>query len=118
VRPGDALVAVCAVVLGALALGASAQAVPRCPSGMRCGSVSVPLDRQNPSAGTIDIHYALVPHTDKTRPTVGTIVPNPGGPGQATIASAVLYTQADGAVAAGPRPAVDRCSRHRAIGRT
>jgi pimeloyl-ACP methyl ester carboxylesterase len=58
---------------------------------MRCGSVTVPLDRQNPKLGSIAIRYALVPHTDATRPTVGTIVPNPGGPGQATIASAPLY---------------------------
>jgi pimeloyl-ACP methyl ester carboxylesterase len=37
-----------------------------------------------------------VPHTDTTRPAVGTIVPNPGGPGQSTIASAGLYTTALG----------------------
>jgi pimeloyl-ACP methyl ester carboxylesterase len=61
---------------------------------MRCGSVPVALDRQNPSAGTIDVRYALVPHTDTSRPFAGTIVPNPGGPGQATIASAGLYLQA------------------------
>jgi pimeloyl-ACP methyl ester carboxylesterase len=61
---------------------------------MRCGSVTVPLDRQNPAAGTIDIHYALVPHSDTSRPSAGTIVPNPGGPGQATIGSAGLYLQA------------------------
>jgi pimeloyl-ACP methyl ester carboxylesterase len=87
------LLAVCALVLGSLALSASAQAEPPCPGGMRCGSVTVPLDRQNPSAGTIDIHYALVPHTDSARPAVGTIVPNPGGPGEAAIAQAARYTQ-------------------------
>ncbi|HMI72654.1 MAG TPA: alpha/beta hydrolase, partial [Solirubrobacteraceae bacterium] len=84
---------VCALVVGSLALSASAQAQAPCPGGMRCGSVTVPLDRQNPSAGTIDIHYALVPHTDSARPAAGTIVPNPGGPGQATIASAGYYLQ-------------------------
>jgi pimeloyl-ACP methyl ester carboxylesterase len=63
---------------------------------MRCGDVTVPLDRQNPRAGTIDIHYAVVPHTDTTRPAVGTIVPNPGGPGESTIAEASLYTLALG----------------------
>jgi hypothetical protein len=88
------LPAVCALVLGGPALSASAQAEPACPGGMRCGSVTVPLDRQNASAGTIDIRYALVPHTDTTRPAVGTIVPNPGGPGMAVIANARLYTQA------------------------
>jgi pimeloyl-ACP methyl ester carboxylesterase len=87
------LPAVCALVLGGLAPSASAQASPPCPDGMRCGSVTVPLDRENPAAGTIDIAYALVPHTDTTRPAVGTIVPNPGGPGDSTIANAARYTQ-------------------------
>lgn len=90
-RAPSALPVVCALVLGGLAISASAQAEAPCPDGMRCGSVSVPLDRQNASAGAIDIRYALVPHTDTARPAVGTIVPNPGGPGQAAIASAGLY---------------------------
>ena len=81
---------VCTLLL--FGLGATAaQADTACLPGARCGNVTVPLDRQNPSAGTIDIHYALVPHTDAARPVVGTIVPNPGGPGQATIASAPIY---------------------------
>ena len=54
----------------------------------------MPLDRKHPSLGTIDIHYELVPHTDKTHPAAGTIVPNPGGPGQSTTASADIYLQA------------------------
>jgi pimeloyl-ACP methyl ester carboxylesterase len=87
------LPAVCVLVLWGLAPSASAQAEPPCPGGMRCGSVTVPLDRQNTSAGTIDIRYALVPHSDPTRPAVGTIVPNPGGPGEATIANAGRYLQ-------------------------
>jgi pimeloyl-ACP methyl ester carboxylesterase len=90
-RAARALTTVGALVLGGLALSAPAQAQQPCPGGMRCGSVTVPLDRQNPSAGTIDIHYALVPHTDASRPAAGTIVPNPGGPGQAAIASSGLY---------------------------
>jgi pimeloyl-ACP methyl ester carboxylesterase len=35
----------------------------------------------------------LVPHTDTSRPAVGTIVPNPGGPGEATIAEAGRYLE-------------------------
>jgi pimeloyl-ACP methyl ester carboxylesterase len=70
---------------------AAARAQGACPSGVRCGTVAVPLDRADPSAGTIDIAYALVPHTDAGRPSLGTIVPNPGGPGQSTIAFAGLY---------------------------
>ena len=84
---------VCVLVLGCLALGGPAQAQQPCPTGMRCGSVTVPLDRLNASAGTIDIHYALVPHTDTSRPAVGTIVANPGGPGDAAIANAGRYLQ-------------------------
>src|SRR3954447_23075609 len=93
-RTACAVLILTALVLVGLARTASAQAASACPSGMRCGSVTVPLDRQNPSAGTIDIHYALVPHTDTSRPSAGTIVPNPGGPGIATIGSAGLYLHA------------------------
>jgi pimeloyl-ACP methyl ester carboxylesterase len=85
-----------ALLLGGLGFAAAADARtdPGCPTGARCGSVTVPLDRGRPSAGTLDIAYALLPHTDARRPAVGTIAPNPGGPGQSTIASAGLYAQA------------------------
>jgi pimeloyl-ACP methyl ester carboxylesterase len=73
---------------------ASAAAHAPCPSKAQCGSITVPLDRTNPSAGTIDIAYELVPRTDLSRPALGTIVPNPGGPGQTTIGSAGLYLNA------------------------
>ncbi len=71
-------------VLAGLTFAATAQA----------DTVTVPLDRANPSAGTIDIAYQLVPRTDTSRPSLGTIVPNPGGPGLSTIASAGLYLDA------------------------
>ena len=89
-----ALAAAGAILLGALALSAAAQADAPCLPGARCGTVTVPLDRANPAAGTIGIAYALVPHTDTSRPGLGTIAPNPGGPGDSTIANAGLYTQA------------------------
>jgi pimeloyl-ACP methyl ester carboxylesterase len=81
-----ALLIAFALVLGGLALSASARAEPPCPAGMRCGSVTVPLDRANPSAGTIAIAYELLPRTDTSRPALGTILPNPGGPGDSTTA--------------------------------
>ncbi len=56
--------------------------------------MTVPLDRAQPAAGTIDIAYALLPRTDTSRPRLGTIAPNPGGPGDSTIANAGLYTTA------------------------
>jgi pimeloyl-ACP methyl ester carboxylesterase len=89
-----ALAATCTLLLGGLALSSAAHADTPCPDGARCGSVTVPLDRVNPSAGTIDIAYELLPRTDTARPAAGTIVPNPGGPGQTTIANAGLYLQA------------------------
>lgn len=89
-----ALAATCTILLGGLALSTVAQADTPCLPGARCGTVTVPLDRENPSAGAIDVAYALVPRTDASRPALGTVVPNPGGPGQSTIASAGLYTGA------------------------
>ncbi|HEY6888656.1 MAG TPA: alpha/beta fold hydrolase, partial [Solirubrobacter sp.] len=83
---------VAALLLAGLASSSAAQADTPCPDGARCSTLTVPLDRTDPAAGTIDIAYALLPRTDMSRPALGTIVPNPGGPGQSTIASAGLYT--------------------------
>ncbi|WP_306216382.1 alpha/beta hydrolase [Actinoplanes sp. RD1] len=51
----------------------------------RCGQITVPRDRARPAGGTITVGFALVPHTDTSRPGLGTVVPNPGGPGGSTI---------------------------------
>jgi pimeloyl-ACP methyl ester carboxylesterase len=51
----------------------------------------VPLDRADPSAGTIGIGYERYPHTDETRPELETIVAIEGGPGYATTASRGSY---------------------------
>ena len=45
----------------------------------------MPLDRDDPDAGTMQVGFAVVPHSDTSRPGLGTIVPNPGGPGDSTI---------------------------------
>jgi pimeloyl-ACP methyl ester carboxylesterase len=89
-----ALAATGATLLGALALSGAAHADTPCLPGAQCGAVTVPLDRTNLSAGTIDVAYALVPRTDTSRPSLGTIAPNPGGPGDSTIANAGRYTTA------------------------
>ena len=52
-----------------------------------CGTVEVPLDRSDPSAGTIRIGYELHPHTDRTEDPLDPIVAAEGGPGYATKAS-------------------------------
>ena len=61
--------------------------VPDLPSA-RCGTVEVPLDRANPSAGTTTVAFALVPRRDSAAPSAGTLAFNPGGPGDPTIAHA------------------------------
>ena len=57
----------------------------------RCGKVPVPLDRANPSAGTLYIGYERYPRTDRSSPPLGTIVAIEGGPGFATTASRYYY---------------------------
>jgi len=51
----------------------------------KCGTITVPLDRDDPKAGTTKVSFALVPRTDQTTPSRGAIVPNPGGPGTSLI---------------------------------
>jgi pimeloyl-ACP methyl ester carboxylesterase len=68
----------------------------------RCGSITVDLDRAHPDRGTTTVAFALIPHTDQTQPALGTIVTNPGGPGDSDIDLAgALYAQ-------GLAPALDR----------
>jgi pimeloyl-ACP methyl ester carboxylesterase len=54
----------------------------------RCGSVEVPLDRANPAAGTTKVAFALVPRRNRSAPSAGTLLFNPGGPGISGIAQA------------------------------
>jgi pimeloyl-ACP methyl ester carboxylesterase len=49
--------------------------------GARCGEIAVPLDRAHPGRGTTRVRFALVPRRDQSQPSLGTVVPNPGGPG-------------------------------------
>jgi hypothetical protein len=74
-----------ALVLAAIAVvipleSAQAQAPAWCPAGFACGTVTVPLDRTDPSGATIDIAYELLQHTDTSQPVLGAILPNPGWP--------------------------------------
>ncbi len=41
----------------------------------RCGALTVPLDRDDPDAGTTKVAFAMIPHTDTSQPGLGTIVP-------------------------------------------
>jgi pimeloyl-ACP methyl ester carboxylesterase len=47
----------------------------------------VPFDRANPGLGTTEVAFALVPRRDDSKPALGTVVYNPGGPGASAINS-------------------------------
>ena len=53
-----------------------------------CGTLAVPLDRDDPSGGTIKIGFAWRPAERKSR---GTLVANEGGPGYPSITSYALW---------------------------
>src|SRR3954447_20194571 len=77
-----------AVLVAALATAPSALACDGI-AGARCGTVTVPLDRSDPGAGTTTVAYALV-----TRPgSESTILFNPGGPGSAAIPDGPALTR-------------------------
>jgi pimeloyl-ACP methyl ester carboxylesterase len=56
-----------------------------------CGTVDVPLDRAQPTAGTIPIYFELYPHSDSSQPSLGAIVPAIGGPGISNTALRPLW---------------------------
>jgi pimeloyl-ACP methyl ester carboxylesterase len=59
-----------------------------------CGSVVVPLFRSRPAGPTIDIRYVLIRHRDPAVPAArGTVVLNPGGPGNDVIAAAASWAE-------------------------
>jgi pimeloyl-ACP methyl ester carboxylesterase len=57
----------------------------------QAGSVRVPLDRAHPGLGHITVRYAVLRHTDRTRPPLEPIVAFEGGPGYGSIGSASTY---------------------------
>lgn len=56
-----------------------------------CGYVTVPLDRADPGAGTIDLWFERYPRRDRSQPPLETIVAVEGGPGYATTHSRSWY---------------------------
>ena len=58
-------------------------ALPKCTDDQswQCGTVTVPIDRANPSAGTIKIAFFVQGHVDTTKPALEPIFVSPGGPG-------------------------------------
>lgn len=55
-----------------------------CDNGFSCATMPVPLDRKNPSAGTIDLAVARKSAPDQSK-RVGSLLVNPGGPGASAI---------------------------------
>jgi pimeloyl-ACP methyl ester carboxylesterase len=60
-----------------------AAALHACPDDARwrCGFISVPIDRLDPAAGKVDVHFYVSPHTDASRPALEPVLVSPGGPG-------------------------------------
>jgi pimeloyl-ACP methyl ester carboxylesterase len=62
----------------------------RCDLGMprpfRCGHITVPMLRSDPSLGTTKVAFAVRPRGDASRPNLGTIFAMDGGPGYASTA--------------------------------
>jgi pimeloyl-ACP methyl ester carboxylesterase len=90
------LVGVCATTAaqpGGPATSAKLGACPKHvrPQKLRCGSLVVPLERADPSLGTIPIRYAVRARSHANRPSEGTIFAVEGGPGYGSIASARYY---------------------------
>jgi pimeloyl-ACP methyl ester carboxylesterase len=106
-RLSGALAFVLAVVLGPAAPPvaasgaplltlASAGATAMCAPVARaeCGSVRVPLFWSDPAGRKIDVGYALIRHSDGSRPVAaGTVVINPGGPGGDVIQRARMFVE-------------------------
>ena len=64
-----------------------------CPDvpGARCGSIERPLDPLDPDGATITIGFEFHRATNRSRPSLGTIVAVEGGPGYASTASRDYY---------------------------
>jgi pimeloyl-ACP methyl ester carboxylesterase len=57
------------------------------PRPFRCGAIAVPALRAQPALGTTRVAFALRTRSDRSRPSLGTIVAMDGGPGYASTAA-------------------------------
>jgi pimeloyl-ACP methyl ester carboxylesterase len=95
-RMVGALVAAAAALMPASAaaqVATPAACSPDAGADAVCGTVAVPVDRVDPSRGTIAIAYELHRHRDRSTPSLGTIVTSIGGPGGSNIAARDLWLQ-------------------------
>lgn len=56
-----------------------------------CGSIVRPLDPITGTAGTISIGFEFYPRRDRSRPALGTILPQEGGPGYSSTGTRDAY---------------------------
>jgi pimeloyl-ACP methyl ester carboxylesterase len=86
--------AVAGIVVSALSLALLSAPAPAaaaairwapCADGFQCGTVTAPLDYDNPRGARITIALTRLPATDPDR-RVGSLVVNPGGPGLSGVA--------------------------------
>jgi pimeloyl-ACP methyl ester carboxylesterase len=56
------------------------------PAGTQCGQLAVPVDYDNPDAGTAELALIRFPATGEK---IGSLVVNPGGPGESGVQAAV-----------------------------
>jgi pimeloyl-ACP methyl ester carboxylesterase len=78
-------------LLAPAAAGAAGPRLQRCDLGLprpfRCGHVTVPMRRADPTLGTTRVAFALRTRADRSRPSLGTIVGMDGGPGYGSTAA-------------------------------
>ena len=63
------------------------------PRHFRCGSLEVPLEREDPSMGSIDVRFAVREHRDPDAPPALPIFAVEGGPGYGSMGSAGTYVK-------------------------
>jgi pimeloyl-ACP methyl ester carboxylesterase len=68
--------------------------------GAYCGHLAQPWDRAGLYRGTLSVGFAFVPAADRSRPALGTVVPQEGGPGYSTTGSGSLYAAMYGSLLA------------------
>jgi len=56
-----------------------------------CGSIERPIDPSGKVAGTIPVGFEYYPHTTRSAASLGTILPQEGGPGYSTTGSRDFY---------------------------
>ena len=64
-----------------------------CDLGFQCGTVTVPIDYDHPSAGTLNVAVVRKPATDAAQ-RIGSLVLNPGGPGLSGVTTLKLLAGA------------------------